>query len=123
MTENNVQPQPQSEGLLSGDEKTTFLLMWILTLVIGFISPLIFFFVKKEGASEALRAEIKKCLNFMVFASVAYFVSALLCAVVIGLVLLPLVLIYAFVGVVMGIIAAAKNKEFKAWPWAPNWIK
>ena len=86
-------------------------IIYILAIFIWFISPIIFYFVKKDG-TEYERENARKSLNFEIVMTVLLFVSALLSGflsifwAVYGLVVLAHIVIN-----VMAAIAANKGEE------------
>lgn len=93
------------------DERTQALLVWVLSIFIGFISPLIFFFIAKDKPHVFHHACQALTLSIVLF--VLYVVSAILMVVLIGMLLLPLVGLYGLVMVIMGAIAANAGARFE----------
>jgi uncharacterized Tic20 family protein len=91
------------------DEKTMALLSHILTLVAGFIAPLVIYIVKKDE-SPYVRKHALESLNFQISIAIYAIASLILTIVVIGIFLLIAVGILA---VVLAIIATVKASEGK----------
>lgn len=98
---------PAAGGGLSQEERTWALLAHILTLVGGFVAPLVIWLVKKEE-SAFVADHAKESLNFQITLTIALIISAALVCVWIGVLLMPLVGIY---GLVMVILATLKANE------------
>lgn len=126
-----IQPaDPQVEPVeskVSKDERTWAMLCHLSALagfVIPFgaiIGPLIVWLIKKD--EMPLVAEHgKKSLNFQLTLLIAYVVCFILMFVVIGVILLPIVAIFALI---MVVVAAIKTNEGKAftYPLTINFIK
>ena len=93
------------------DERTQALLVWILSLFIGFISPLIFFFIAKDKPFVFHHAA--QALTLSIVLTVLYIVGFILIFLVIGLLILPLVGLAGLVLVIMGAIAANAGSRFE----------
>lgn len=93
------------------DEKTQALLVWILSLFIGFISPLIFYFIAKDKPHVFHHAA--QCLTFSIVMAVLWIISFVLAFVVIGALLMPILGLIGLVIVIMGAIAANAGSRFE----------
>ncbi len=93
------------------EERTQALLVWVLSLFIGFISPLIFYFIAKDKQFVFHHACQALTLSIALF--VLYVISAILMVVLIGMLLLPLVGLYGLIMVIMGAIAANAGSRFE----------
>ena len=93
--------------MVSQDEKTQAMLMWILSIPLGFISGLIFMLVAKDKpfvyrhAVEALTLTL--AVNVIV---------VILIATVVGIIIAPFVGIFGLVICIMGALAANKGDEY-----------
>lgn len=96
----------------TGDEKTMSTLAHALPIVCGFIGPLIIFLIKKDE-SQFINENSKEALNFQITMFFAYFVAGLLCAVLIGLLLFPVVYVCNIVFCIMGAIKANEGKIYR----------
>jgi uncharacterized Tic20 family protein len=102
----------------TSDEKTLALLSHIITLVSQFIAPLIIYLVKKDESSF-VAAHAKESLNFQLTFLI---IIILLVITVIGLLLLWIVGIYAFVLVIIATIRASEGKLYR-YPFTIRFIK
>ncbi|NLQ21237.1 DUF4870 domain-containing protein, partial [Streptococcus pneumoniae] len=82
-TEEPVLVAPTSE------EKTLALLSHVLSLIAGFIAPLVVYLIKKE--SPYVQAHAKESLNFQLTLLIAYIVCFILMFILIGILLMVLV--------------------------------
>jgi len=94
------------------DEKTMALLSHVLTLVVGFIAPLVIYLMKKDE-SDFVRQHAAESLNFQISLAIFAIAAAILIIVVIGIFLLIGIGIVAFVFVILGTIKASEGKEFR----------
>jgi uncharacterized protein len=106
----------------SSDDKIWIVLCHLsLLLGIGFVLPLIVYFVKKQDAP--LTAEhAKEALNFHISIYLYGFVSFLLCFVFIGFLLLPVVAIFSIVCAILACAKASKG-EFYRYPATIRLVK
>lgn len=107
----------ESAGVLRAEERTMGMLCHLLAFsgyVIPFghlIGPLVMWLVKKDE-SAFVDANGKESLNFQITLTIAWVVSGILCLVLIGLLLLPVVFVG---GIVLTIIASIKANEGKVY--------
>src|SRR5690349_10789218 len=87
----------------TSDEKTMALLAHVLTLVAGFIAPLVIYLIKKDESSF-IAAHAKESLNFQI---TLFIVIIILFVTVIGILLLWLVGILALVLVIVATLKAS----------------
>lgn len=114
-TSSIIQPRPGS------DDKTMALLAHIGGIFFGFIPSLIIWLIKKDE-SPYLDQQGKEALNFQIFVSLCYFISAILMIILIGIFLLFLVGVF---DLIFCIIAAVKtsNGENYRYPLTIRFIK
>lgn len=93
----------------TSDEKTMAILSHILTLVAGFIPPLIIYLVKKDDSKFASE-NAKESLNFQITVMLACIV---LFITIVGILLLWVVGITALVLVILATIKASEGKMYK----------
>ena len=107
--ENSALPPP----LASQDDKTLGMVMHILCLV-GFpiIGPLIIWLMKKDQ-SPYLDAQGRELLNFQISYFIYAMISAVLIAVLIGIVLIFAVGIASLVFTIIGLVKAADGKVYR----------
>jgi uncharacterized protein len=91
------------------DERTLAILAHILTLVSGFIAPLIIYLVKKDE-SKYVAEHAKEALNFQITITLIY-IGLLI--TVIGILLIWVVGIFAFVLAIIATIKASDNKMYR----------
>ncbi len=96
----------------NSDERTLAILAHILTLVAGFIAPLVIWLVKKDE-SPFVSESAKESLNFQITIFIALMVCGVLTLVVIGLFLFPVVGITAFVLVIMATIRSSEGRVYR----------
>jgi uncharacterized Tic20 family protein len=111
----NVPPNvpPSGDPGLNGvsqDERSQAMLCWLLTIVAGFIPPIIFFSISNEKPYVKRQAALALTLAIAVFAGM--FISGILMIVLIGFLLLPAVAIWSLVVCIQGAIAANKGEDF-----------
>jgi uncharacterized Tic20 family protein len=123
MTQQNTFLGTEETSLIppTSDEKTMAILSHILCIVAGFIAPLIIYLVKKDE-SPYVRAHARESLNFQLTMVLAYFVSALLIFVLIGILLIWVLIIANLVLVVIATIRASEGKLYK-YPFSIKFVK
>jgi uncharacterized Tic20 family protein len=123
MAENDPTPPEQvpSAGGATQDEKNMCVLVHILAIFTYFLGPLIIWLLKKDQSPEVEKHAIE-VLNFSITIAIAGFICFLLAFVVIGLILLPLLGLYALVNLILGAIAASKG-EFRPYPLTLRLLK
>ena len=102
------QGAPQAK-IPSKDDRTMAMLCHLLGIVLGFIGPLIIWLIKKDE-SPFIDDQGKEALNFQLALLI---VSLGLSVTCIGLVLLPVVLVYAIIYCVIGGMAANGGETFR----------
>lgn len=103
------------------DEKTMAVLAHILTLVAGFIAPLVVFLVKKDE-SDYVREHAAESLNFQISVFIYALISIPLCLIVVGIFLLFAIGIGALVLAIVATIKASEGKMYR-YPLTIRWIK
>ncbi len=93
----------------TSDEKTMAILSHVLTLVAGFIAPLIIYLIKKDE-STFVREHAKESLNFQI---TAFIIMIGLAITIIGILLIWVVGILALVFVILATIKASEGKLYK----------
>ena len=96
----------------SSDEKTMAILAHILTIVGGFIAPLVIYLVKKDE-SEYVAKHSNESLNFQITMFIAYIVSAILCIIFIGFLLLGILGLVNLILVIMATIKASEGADYE----------
>lgn len=88
--------------MISEQNKQNYMIMWVLTIFLGFLSPVIFFFINKDN-NEEMKNEALKCLNSLLFATI---ISILFCWL-----LIPIFYVYFIM--IRGIIYGVKCQKFE----------
>ncbi len=111
--ESPTPPPALPASAVTQDEKTLGIVMHVLCLV-GFpiIGPLIIWLIKKEQ-SQYLDSQGRELLNFQISYLIYAFAAFLLCFVLIGFVLLPVIAIAMIVLTIIGIVSAAEGKVYR----------
>lgn len=95
----------------SSDDNTMAMLAHLLSIVSGFIGPLIIYLVKGND-SVYVKHHAAEALNFAITVFIAVSVSAILMIVLIGFLLLPVVMIGALILNVMAAMAANRGEWY-----------
>lgn len=91
----------------SQEEKTQAMLSWFLSLLVGFIPPLIFFVISTD--KPFVKRHAAMCLGLQIAGTIIMFVLAI---TVVGMLLIPIVWIAMLVFVIMGGLAANKGDNY-----------
>jgi uncharacterized protein len=94
------------------DEKTLAILAQVLGIFTGFLGPLVIYLVARPDQPFA-KHHAAEALNFQITVTIALFVSAILMLVLIGLILLPVVVIGAFVLEIIAAVAASRGEWYR----------
>lgn len=89
---------------ITEDEKTMGILVHVLGLFIGIISPIIFYYAKSD--SEYVKAQAYTALNYHISYYIYVTLATLLCFILIGFLILPVVGIMYLVGMILSIVKA-----------------
>ncbi|WP_435308324.1 DUF4870 domain-containing protein [Sebaldella termitidis] len=93
------------------NNKGNAMIIYILAIFIWFISPIIFYYIKKDG-TEYERENARKSLNFEIVMTVLLFVLAILMSIVPFVWVIYLLVVLAHIVInVMAAIAANKGEE------------
>jgi hypothetical protein len=126
MTEESSDVNQVSEGAnqvsngVSQESKNMSVMIWVGTILFGFIPGLIFYMVKKDA--EFVLTHSKEALNLSITVMIGFFIGLVLTIVLVGFLVIPVVGIYALVVCIMGAFAAYNGKPFRA-PFAIRLIK
>ena len=104
-----------------GDDKTLAILAHVLTLIAGFLAPLIIYLVKKDD-SPYVRHHAAQALNFQLSIIIYAIVSFILILVLIGILLLLALGVGAFVLTIVAAIKAS-NGEWYRYPLAIPFVR
>lgn len=94
------------------DEKNLAVLSHVLGIFTGFLGPLIIFLMAKPDQPYA-KHHAAESLNFQITLMLASIVTIALCFVLIGFVLLPVVVIGAFVLEILAAVAASRGEWYR----------
>ncbi len=108
----------QPDILPTSDEKTMSILSHVLTLVAGFIAPLIVYLIKKDQ-STFIAYHARESLNFQITVLVIIIILAI---TVIGILLIWLVGLIALVFVIIATIKASEGNLYR-YPFTFRFIK
>lgn len=109
-------------GEISQDDKTMAILAHILTLVACFIAPLVVYLSKKDNGSYFLLENAKESLNFQISLIIYFTIAFILVFMLIGMVIIPLLGIFATIVIIVATIKAA-NGEVYRYPLSIRFIK
>lgn len=93
----------------TSDEKTMGILSHILTLIFGFIPPLIIYLIKKDE-SRFIAAHAKEALNFQISITI---ICILLAITLVGILLIWPVLIASWVFAIIATVRASEGKLYR----------
>ncbi|RDH96513.1 hypothetical protein DEU32_109128 [Curtobacterium sp. AG1037] len=110
-------PQPMSPE----DQRLWATLTHVGGIFFNFLVPLIAYLVLRDRGSF-IKEHTRTALNFHITAAIAYIVSGLLCIVLIGFVLLPIIGVLVIVFAIMAAIAANRGDLYK-YPLTIEFIK
>lgn len=96
----------------TADDKTWATLSHVLAIPFGFLAPLIVMLVKGDQSAYVKHHAVES-LNFTITVTIAAIVSGLLIIVLIGILLLPIVFIGAFVLQIMATLAANRGEWYR----------
>lgn len=103
--------EPQNSQI-SSEERTLAILSHILTLIGGFIVPLVIWLVKKEE-SAFVAENAKESLNFQITVFIVVVACLLLTLLIIGAFLLPIVGLAALILVIVATIRSSEGKIYR----------
>ena len=96
----------------TSDEKTMAMLSHILTLVAGFIPPLVIWLVKKDE-SKFVGENAKESLNFMITLIIGYIIAIVTMIIGIGFILVFVLWIGQLILVIMATIKTNDGKIYR----------
>lgn len=94
------------------DEKNLAMIAHLGGIFLGWVLPLILYLVKKDD-SRFVADQAKEALNFQITMWIATLVAAISVFLLIGIVAVPLVMIYNVIGCILAGLAANKGKLFR----------
>ena len=113
------QTSPQTSP--TKDECNIGMLAHLLGIFTGFIGALVLWLVKKDE-SAFIAEEAKEALNFQITMTIGFFAGWMLCFILIGFVLIPVLALVNFIFCIIGAIAASKGQAYR-YPFAIRLVK
>jgi uncharacterized Tic20 family protein len=123
-TEESAGPFDAGTGpraVLSSEDKLWVIVAHLGPLFLSFVAPLVVWLVKRDE-SEFLADQARESLNFSITMAIAYLVSSVLMACVIGIFLLPAVIVIAIVFAIIAAVKASDGVRYR-YPFALRLIK
>ena len=105
----------------TSDEKTMAVLSHILTIVVGFLAPLIIYLLKKDE-SPFVSAHAKESLNFQITMFLIYIACGILVLLIIGIFMIWAALIIQLILAIIASVKASEGKLYK-YPFCLRIIK
>ena len=105
----------------TSEERTLAILAHVLTLIGGFLAPLIIWLLKKDE-SNFVSENAKESLNFQITLILAMIVCGILMLIIIGAFLMMLVGLLALVFIIVATIRASEGKVYR-YPMNIRFIK
>ncbi len=96
----------------ASEEKTMAILAHILTIVAGFLPPLIIYLIKKDE-SDYVRRHAAESLNFQLSLIIYVIVGIVLCLIIIGVFVLIALGIMALVFAILATVKASEGGFYK----------
>jgi len=96
----------------TSEDRTAAVLAHLLTLVCGFIAPLVIYLVKKDE-SPYVSEHAKESLNFQITIFLGYIIGILTLIILIGILILMFIGIIHLVLVIVATIRASENKMYR----------
>lgn len=118
----------QQDVITPSKDERNWAMFCHLSALVGFIIPLgsilgpLVLWLMKKDEMPMVAEHGRKALNFQLTMLLAYIVCFMLLFVVVGVILLPIVCIFAFIMVVIAAIKASDGKSFD-YPLSINFVK
>jgi uncharacterized Tic20 family protein len=96
----------------TSEDRTAAVLAHLLTLVCGFIAPLVIYLVKKDE-SQYVSEHAKESLNFQITLFIGYIIGFITLILLIGILILMFIGIIHLVLVIVATIRASENKMYR----------
>jgi uncharacterized Tic20 family protein len=96
----------------SNDERLFAAAIYAISFFTVFIGPLVIWLVKKDHSSY-IDYHGREYFNFLISYAVYTFISGVLMVVLIGMILMPIVVVMAFVFTIMGAIKAYEGEQYR----------
>ena len=123
MAEEQKEVQQPSEVASSSapDDKTLLMLTHASGIIAGWIVPLVMYLVKTD-ASNLFKSSVREALNFQITITIAYAVAMALCALFIGVFIIPVISLVNLILCIMAAMAIAEGKDYR-YPFAIRLVK
>lgn len=102
------------------ESRNTALLIWVGTIFLGFIPPLVVYLIKKDDPYVLDQA--KEALNWSITAMIGYAAGLILTVILIGVLVMGLVGLLHLAFCIMGAIACSDGRNFRV-PFALRLLK
>ncbi|WP_035059385.1 DUF4870 domain-containing protein [Andreprevotia chitinilytica] len=102
---------PATASKATNDSHTFAVLLWIGTLIFGFIPPLVVFLVKKDD--EFVTDQAKEALNWSITAAIGYIIGVVTAFLIIGFLVMAAVGILHLVFCILGAVNASKGIAYR----------
>ena len=96
----------------TSEDRTAAVLAHLLTLVCGFIAPLVIYLIKKDE-SQYVSEHAKESLNFQITIFLGYIIGIFTLIILIGILILMFIGIIHLVLVIVATIRASENKMYR----------
>lgn len=96
----------------TSDERTMAILSHILTLLAGFIAPLIIYLIKKDE-SKFVSEHAKESLNFQITLFIGYLIGFITLIILIGILIIIAIGICHLIFVILATVKASENKMYR----------
>jgi uncharacterized Tic20 family protein len=100
---------PSMTPLTPENERTFAILTHVLSFFFPFLAPFVAYLAFR-GRGQLITQHATAALNFQISLICAYFLTGI---TIVGLILWPVIAIYAFVQIVLAAVAAGEGREFK----------
>ena len=104
--------EPSDEYEPTQDEKNLAILSHVLTLVAGFIPPLVIYFLKKDE-SEFVKEHAVESLNFQISLFIYFLACLVLMLILIGFVLMMALGLFALIVIIIATVKASEGKIYR----------
>lgn len=98
--------------MVTSDEKNLGLLAHLLSLFFGFIPPLVIWLIKKDE-SQFVAHHAKEALNFQISMLIYFIGAGILCLLLIGFLLLPILALFNLIVIIIATISASKGEAYR----------
>jgi hypothetical protein len=106
-------PEPAAPvRTLTSDERIIAMLCHLLAFLSGFVGPIVLWAVKKDE-SPFVDAHGKEAINFHITVLIYSVVTLMLCFVLVGFLLIPVVGLLAIISPIVGAVKAANGQPFR----------